>query len=660
MWLNKVLRRSPNFSQGGFSLIEALVALALIGLVGIASVNVIVGAFRNFRAIKQLQNKSTIGNYYLQFVDCQKTRQTPNFESACRSGQNVIMKDQDGQVILPPDGRNFGDLKVTSSCDGDNIYLSTEMISGRSSPKEPLLSGIPIICRAPSASKICEPNRPVIDDRFSPIQKWHWTGWIAPKAVGNIPKDTEFSVTLSSPVAADLDGDGKTEIVVIASRKRPNYNYVSSNGTLVILEGTSGRPLFNSIEALGEQGEAMASTTPMLADLDKDGVAEIIFTAFVNPSESNHNNAPANKAVYDSGMRVAAIDYRTGQIKYSFTDPNLHCANYVDPTSRVETREIHFCMGSVADLDGDGNLEIIVGNAILNSNLSLKTFLDTKLNYAMVKTNSIAELVSTSLGLEVVANGAQVFDATGKKIWSRNNQPRFSPHCDGYSAVSDLDNNGSPELVCAGNANVSVFTSQGALIWQKPIPRDPDLPQLGGAGPPNVGNFIGDEKFEIGVAGADRYAVFDYQGNVLWSQPTQDRSSRSTGSTIFDFNGDGKAEVLYNDELYLRIYSGETGAVLWSTSNPTGTLWEYPVVVNVDDDSSSEIVVSSAGRGGVRVFEDPTKSWMYSRRVWNQYGYYPEIVDDSLKVSPISRTRARHGFRINTQGLKPKENNPCD
>ena len=41
-----------------------------------------------------------------------------------------------------------------------------------------------------------------------------------------------------------------------------------------------------------------------------------------------------------------------------------------------------------------------------------------------------------------------------------------------------------------------------------------------------------------------------------------DHSSSATGSSVFDFEEDGYAEVVYNDETMLRIYDGETGAGL--------------------------------------------------------------------------------------------------
>ncbi|MFY0531621.1 FG-GAP repeat domain-containing protein [Nannocystis pusilla] len=71
----------------------------------------------------------------------------------------------------------------------------------------------------------------------------------------------------------------------------------------------------------------------------------------------------------------------------------------------------------------------------------------------------------------------------------------------------------------------------------------------------------------------------------LWFKTTHDCSSAVTGSSVFDFNGDGKAEVIYSDEYHLWMYDGQTGTnLIPSTCNTTGTLWEYPLVADVDND----------------------------------------------------------------------------
>jgi hypothetical protein len=153
----------------------------------------------------------------------------------------------------------------------------------------------------------------------------------------------------------------------------------------------------------------------------------------------------------------------------------------------------------------------------------------------------------------------------------------------------------------------------------------------------------------------------------IWTKNTEDHSSRSTGSSLFDFEGDGIAEVLYADECYFRIYNGEDGSERFKIKNSSGTAREYPIVVDVDNDGKSEIVVISNEYGGsqtqcgwaspertfgVRMFESPDNSWVRTRRIWNQHTYHVTNVneDGSIPVNEEHNWLSYNNYRLNVQG----------
>lgn len=195
-----------------------------------------------------------------------------------------------------------------------------------------------------------------------------------------------------------------------------------------------------------------------------------------------------------------------------------------------------------------------------------------------------------------------------------------------------------------------------------------------GGGPPTVADFNGDGFADVALAGGVAYAVFDGKklmdgsvtsaGTVLWAKKTQDCSSAATGSSIFDFDGDGKAEVVYADETQLHVYQGTDGADLASICNTSGTLYEYPLVADVDNDGQADLIVASNSYSsitcadgskttGIRVFGDENGKWVRTRRVWNQHTYHVTNVNEdgsipAAELPNFSQPRLNN-FRQNVQ-----------
>ncbi len=344
---------------------------------------------------------------------------------------------------------------------------------------------------------------------------------------------------------------------------------------------------------------------------------------------------------------------------------------------------------AIADLDQDGLPEVVVEGAILNG-------VDGTVKHAysapMVGTFALSDLDGD--GKLDIVSASQAFHGNGA-LFVDTGVTGYTYLSNGYfnagPAVADLDKDGKPEVI-------GVYFLQHAItVWQYDVAAPQkfkvvrasidingtlnatDCPPTSagakwGGGPATVGDFNSDGFPDVALAGGVGYAVFDGKklmdpgvaanATHLWTKKTQDCSSAGTGSSLFDFDGDGKAEVVYADETALRVYEGATGNVLFSDCNTTGTISEYPVVADVDNDGHADIVVVSnafssltcAGgkkTAGVRVYGDKQGRWVRTRRVWNEHGYRITNVEEDGSIPKVETRNwtvpGLNNFRQNKQ-----------
>jgi hypothetical protein len=211
------------------------------------------------------------------------------------------------------------------------------------------------------------------------------------------------------------------------------------------------------------------------------------------------------------------------------------------------------------------------------------------------------------------------------------------------------------------------------------------IPGTGSGGPPTVADFDGDKKPEIGVAMATYYAVMkpNFGGktiDVLWKTPNHDLSSSVTGSTVFDFEGDGKAEVVYGDECFLWVFDGTTGKVRFAAPHTSFTGTEASMLADIDGDGHAELLkvdnsasptqwgclvngtpvtvngvkwtpgpTADKAYRGITVFGDRASAWVGTRTLWTEHTYHVSNVCDD-------RDQACSGN--NTYGAIPKVETP--
>ena len=466
---------------------------------------------------------------------------------------------------------------------------------------------------------------------FAPVVERRWPPAGGPSAF------TRAIDSLSTPLVVQLtddNGDGRWD-----ERDVPDLVFVTADlvyplepmQALRAVRGDTLAPIFD-VNALYPQPIlplALSLSGLAAADIDHDGKPEIVSTTFI------------------ASNRLIAFEH-TGATKWQSQAYRTH----PDPTRTTRSDN-----PTIADLDGDGEAEIVVGANVFDRFGKLRWrgtgghAFQSAGNADDHRSGAISAVADVDLDgrLEVVT-GNTLYRWDGAIVW----QVALP---DGFPAVGNFDADPEPEIVVVARGTVRLHDADGGLIWG-PHPLPGSSPEAGGA--PTVGDFDGDGRPEIGIAGSDVYAVYETDGTLRWQASTQDYTSNFTGSTLYDFDGDGRVEVVYRDERHLWIFRGTNGAVLFRLAVSSDTWTEMPVVADVDGDGAAEIVVSSdralsvaipSGErtAGLVVVGDSGDGWVAARGLWNQHAYAPELVDDDAGVplQPAWGWLDHNSFRAN-------------
>ena len=469
---------------------------------------------------------------------------------------------------------------------------STTAGTGETSTGEPPAG----MCAAPPAGYAGPTDRACVlspdPGMFTPVVEWEKGSWETEPALRHIIS-TPIVVSLTDDNADGLiDAEDDPDIVVATWGGNAGYN---NAGAVRAMHGKDGADIFT----IPSSENLFGSTGLAAGDIDGDGMVEIVAHA--------------------RDGSVKAYEH-TGEFKWqspALDNPGFPEGGYP----------------AIADLDADGTPEVILGRYILRNDGTIR---GTGAHGNAFELSFAADIDLD--GLQEVVVGNALYDADGNALW-------FNDTPDGLPAVADIDQDGNPDIVVASGYYGDTVRLQsgedGAVVWST------KLPSMGG-GPPTIADFDGDGAPEIGVASGMHYVVLEGDGTILWQQSTIDGSSRMTGSSVFDFEGDGAAEVLYNDEQQLRVYMGSNGDVKMMRASPSDTLWEYPLVVDLDGDGQGEIVsTSNNATNNITVLGDADESWRSTRKIWNQHAYNITNVNDdgTIPAVPAPNHETYNSFR---------------
>ena len=408
---------------------------------------------------------------------------------------------------------------------------------------------------------------------FQPSVQCEWT---APPPNDPFPNHRNV---LTTPLAAPLPhlGEDSTELVIVTY----NFNdggaesgYGSNPAYFGVIRIINTRNC-EQLETIHDPDNKMiAATPPAIADLDGDQVPEIV--------------------THRASTGLVAFKWDEGQQKYQTFWTALN-------TGIVD--QIRWDGPSVHDLDNDGLPEVVSGSAVFDGATGERLNPGQLLPGAAAGVIPVLGDVDDDGNIDLIAGSVWRWNI-GVSKWEMAHVGAPANRHYGYADfgtpgpdpasfdASKLD--GVAEIVSVGSNVVRLHTLGGQLLLTGAIVS---------GGPPTIGDFDKDGFPEIAAAGGTSYVVYDLDCKnpgpgclgdyVRWSRPSQDASSATTGSSIFDFEFDGQAEAVYGDECFARVYEGKTGEVLYSTYRTSCTWYENPIVADVDNDQNTEIVIGS-------------------------------------------------------------------
>ena len=347
--------------------------------------------------------------------------------------------------------------------------------------------------------------------------------WAGTPATGSLVEPQAATVGNSryfgGPQVADLNGDGQVEIIV----GNLTANQVEVYDTLL-------RPVAGWPQTTG--GGIKAAVT--VADLNGDGHLELTTGAEDGRLYAWHADGtalpgwpvrlgddpttdyrilatPAVGDINGDGSPEVVVPLADGQLYARRADGTALWSASLGGQPDLFGSQVVNSSPRLADLDGDGHLEIVIGSSdgqmyVFNGDGTQRWAYQT--GDMILGAPVVADFISARAGLEVAVGSGDgyiyLLGADGSLLWRRVTRwtIRSTP------TAADLNADGQPELVVgADDGRVYAWDSSGTAL--------PGWPQTAGApvfASPVVGDVDGDGQPEV-VAGADDGQIFAWKTN---------------------------------------------------------------------------------------------------------------------------------------------------
>lgn len=465
----------------------------------------------------------------------------------------------------------------------------------------------------------------------------------------------------------------------------PEIVFVDENGNLRIYDGNGNLLLTYAHPAPANNGvlETTHSGNIAIGNVDDDPMGEI----FVLNRKVDANG--------DIRHHINRFDITAGgTLVWEWQSMPLRIYtrdNDFDPDNDgVNDDDTDFLSISLADFNGDGDIEVVAGVQIFDANTgyimaqvhplapnpsigSIRVghgsgTLDTRWgNFTVIADVLPDGACTTCLGLELIA-GNTVYAVDIVPMTSMSPFPtmtevipvRVANIADGYTSVADFNNDDQLEVATFWNndadgdeeleATITIWNPTTAAVLSA-IEVGSDA--IGAFGRLAIGNLDADSNdLELAVMAFNNIRLYNVDnGSFAMAQyATAPGDNTRTGVSLFDFDNNGQAEVVYRGTDDLTVFSGDDLAVYSTIEDCDGlTDWDYPIIADIDGDNRTEILTTCDNV--LRAFENAapmTQPWSQARKVWNQYTYFNVNVNDDLT---IPRRQQNHAIPTHINGI---------
>jgi hypothetical protein len=332
------------------------------------------------------------------------------------------------------------------------------------------------------------------------------------------------------------------------------------------------------------------------------------------------------------GGEVAYFESSTGQPAWHLSDEG--------GTYQSTDLDVVGGMPIVYDLDGDGEPQVVMSNAVLAADGATEAifpsgFATQRFAVGDVDRDGVAEVVTVDESRSVRWRSPDGVETAvcevGEGSWTM-----------GALAIGQLDGDPDAEALAASDTDLLICDPDGTILAQATLPGDAMLLLA-------IAQLDADEEPELLLEAYTVLVAYEHDLSEKWR-----RESRSGGLpfSVADLDGDGMHEILVTEDGGLWILDGE-GQVLQSVPSDgscSSTLGQ-PVVADVDADGRAEIL--ALGCDAVRMFESPAGGWLVrdADRPWPGPDHHPDLQGVAGDVLPPSAWWDRDGGNV-WQGLR--------